>query len=63
MRLKHERGTETFINDFGYYAIKQVSLLDGKDNEVILTPRQMRALIKDMRVALAIAESWADSEE
>lgn len=62
MKLKREHATDTFINGRGYYAIRQECWPDD-DVIVELTPRQMRALIRDMRMHLADRAPWFVEEE
>ena len=68
MKIKAAHETEAFINELGYYAIKQQSqFLDDRGNNfdavVQLTPDQMRLLIDDMELCLESADDWFDSVE
>ena len=62
MKLKQARETETFINELGYYAIKQDAYCErcNEDHSAViqLTPGQMRLIISDMKEALKIQGEW-----
>jgi hypothetical protein len=68
MKIKAAHETETFINQNGYYAIKQpAQLTDHRGDEVPvvvqLTPDQMRLLIADMNESLESAHEWFEETE
>lgn len=67
MKLKASFETECFLNDAGYYAIKQDVFCPRCDEEhsavIQLTPDQMEALINDMHQALENTEDWFYSVE
>lgn len=59
MRLKAEFETEAYLNDNGYYAIKQETTSGlGEDMIIELTPNQMRALVRHMRHHIKIRDEW-----
>lgn len=61
IKLKAQHETDLFINDNGYFAIKQESFPDDP-SVVELTPSQMRSTIEAMKKALKIqAEWWIDA--
>lgn len=64
MRLKAELETEAYLNENGYYAIKQETASGlGEDMIVELTPNQMRALVRHMRHYIKIRDEWFNSVE
>jgi len=59
MRLKAEYETQAYINENGYYAIKQETPgAHGDDSIVELTPNQMRALVQHMRLHIKTCDEW-----
>lgn len=62
MKLKESYETETFVNQRGYYAIKQEDL-DGEPAVIQLTPDQMRLIIADMAEWLNTDSSWFEQVE
>lgn len=67
MRLKASFETELFINQGGYYAIKQDVFCErcGDEHSAViqLTPKQMRAIMADMKENLKIAGDWFSEVE
>lgn len=67
MKIKAAYETEAFINQHGYYAIKQegccASCGEKPPAVVQLTPDQMRLLIADMQESLEGAEEWFEEAE
>jgi hypothetical protein len=62
MKLKATYETETFVNQRGYYAIRQEDW-DGEPAVIQLTPDQMRLIIADMAEWLSTESSWFEQVE
>ena len=56
MKLNAHYETETYMTESGYYAIRQ----DDPYGVILLKPEQLRAMIKDMAVALEHPE-WFET--
>jgi hypothetical protein len=57
--LKAELETEAYLNENGYYAIKQEATSGlGEDMIIELTPSQMRALVRHMQHHIKIRDEW-----
>lgn len=67
MRLKASFETEAFVNEGGYYAIKQDVFCErcGDDHQAViqLTPKQMRIVIAAMKEALKTSGEWFSEVE
>ena len=67
MRLKASFETEAFVNDGGYYAIKQDVFCErcGDEHEAViqLTPKQMRLIMADMKESLKNAGDWFEETD
>ena len=62
MKLKAHYETETYMTAGGYYAIKQEDPMGNDPSIVLLKPEQIRALIRDMTVALDRPELFEAEE-
>lgn len=56
MKLKEAMATETFVSEGGYYVIAQAGY--SKEARVLLSPDQIRHIIKNMRQALKTSKEW-----
>lgn len=56
MKLIQHFPTETYVTAGGYYAVKQQNML-GEEQLILITPSQMKHIIRDMRETLS-DKSW-----
>lgn len=60
MKLKASYETETYLTEGGHYGVKQTGW-DGEESCILLTPSQMRCLVRDFEEALE-DDSWFSEE-
>lgn len=62
MKIKASFETETYVSEGGYYVIKQENS-EQDQQTVLLTPPQLRLIMKDMRKALSDTDWFSQVED